>query len=72
MNIFIRVTYRILKNVKLLFPDEKQLRRFYMIIESPNVEMNIRTLSLICDCQENEINKAIQTFGAKVEAIKSH
>ena len=54
-----------MKKVKLLFQNEKDLRRFHMImVECGNVEMDVKALTLICHCDERDIQVAVKGFGA--------
>ncbi|HEX2535615.1 MAG TPA: hypothetical protein VHK69_17860 [Chitinophagaceae bacterium] len=58
-----------MKRVTLLFRNEKDLKRFYMIIEAPYVELNTRTLTLVCECTSEDIDIAIRAFSARVIGV---
>jgi hypothetical protein len=55
-----------MKKVTLLFKDERDLRRFTMIVSCGYLEMNVMELTLTCDCDEAEIELAERAFSAKV------
>ncbi|MGN6164827.1 MAG: hypothetical protein ACTHOF_09825 [Flavisolibacter sp.] len=55
-----------MKRVTLLFKDERDLKRFAMIVSCQWMEMNLPALTLICDCDEAEIELAKNAFRAEV------
>ena len=55
-----------MKKVTLLFPDEKELFRFAMIMSCGYLQINKSDLTLTCDCEEAEIELAENGFNAKV------
>ena len=58
-----------MKKVTILFRDERDLRRFTMIVTCGYLEMNVKELRLVCDCDEAEIELAQKAFNARVEKI---
>ncbi len=56
-----------MNKVTLLFQTEKDLRRFHMIIvECGQVEMNLKKLTLLCHCDERDIQIAVKGFNATI------
>ena len=55
-----------MNTVTLLFKDERDLRRFYQIIMSNYIEFNARTLTITCECSDEDIELAIKAFNAKL------
>jgi hypothetical protein len=54
------------QRVTLKFDDERDLRRFTIIVEPFCIEMNTKTLTLTCDCDEAEMELAKNAFHAEV------
>jgi len=50
--------------VTLCFPTIKALWSFIDLIDVKYTEVNIRTISLICDCSEADLLMAVRDFGA--------
>ena len=65
------VQVRCMKKVTLLFRDERNLRRFTMIVTCGYLEMDVKALRLICDCDDAEIELAQKGFNATVEKIET-
>lgn len=61
-----------MNKVALLFNDERDLRRFTMIVTCGYLEMDVKELRLICDCDDAEIELAQKGFNATVEKIESN
>ena len=59
-----------MNRVTLLFNDERDLKRFNTILDSPYIEMNPRELTISCECSQEDIDLAIKAFGAKVIEIE--
>ncbi|HUS01101.1 MAG TPA: hypothetical protein VMY77_05205 [Chitinophagaceae bacterium] len=57
-------------DVTLIFPSVRAMREFMDVIQAANTEINLRTLTLICDCSEADIKLARETFGARVVESK--
>ena len=55
-----------MKTVTLVFPAIKLLWSFIDQIDVKYTEVNIRTISLICDCSEADLVLAIRDFKASV------
>ena len=54
----------------LLFPTEQQLHAFVDLLGGTYTEINVRTLTLVCECTANDIEVAISKFSAKlVDAV---
>jgi hypothetical protein len=52
--------------VTLQFKSEAALRRFYEICKLKEAEINLRTLTILCHCDEREIDLALNAFDAVV------
>lgn len=48
------------------FPDLEQLAKFRFTLKETYLEMNVRNLTIYCDCSEEIIKEATQRYGAKV------
>ncbi|MFL5789318.1 MAG: hypothetical protein ACJ748_14755 [Flavisolibacter sp.] len=57
-----------MKKFTLLFPNETELRRFVSISQSVYLEMNVRTLKIICVCNSEEVELAVKAFKAEIIA----
>lgn len=58
-----------MKKVTFLFNDERDLRRFTMIVSCSYLEMNVKELTLTCDCEDVEVELAEKGFNAKVISV---
>ncbi|MDQ3279411.1 MAG: hypothetical protein M3Q06_13865 [Bacteroidota bacterium] len=54
--------------VTLQFKQLEELARFKSLLQTNNFELNSYNLTIICDCSENEINEAVNRYGAKLIA----
>jgi len=61
-----------MKKVTLLFRDERDLRRFTSIVTCTFMEMNVKDLTLVCDCDDDEIELAERAFNAKVLRLQTN
>ena len=52
--------------VTLQFKSESDLRSFFELCKFQEAEMNLRTLTILCNCEEREIELAINAFDAIV------
>ena len=50
----------------LLFPTENALHSFIDLLGGKYTEINVRTLTLICECTSHDIELAVKEFGAKL------
>lgn len=57
-----------MRTVTLCFPTIKSLWSFIDLIDVKYTEVNLRTISLICDCSEADLLLAVRDFGATVVA----
>jgi len=60
-----------MKKVILKFTSAKQLWAFQKIMKATAFEINLKDYTIICDCDETEINLARDTYKAQVEEHKS-
>ena len=56
-----------MRTVTLVFPTIKALWSFIDLIDVKYTEVNIRTISLVCDCSDADLELAKRDFGATVE-----
>lgn len=61
---------QLMKKVTLLFPNERELRRFTMISEATYLEMNMNTLKIVCVCSESDVNLAVKAFRAEIISLE--
>jgi len=54
------------QKVSLIFPDLKRLWAFAQAIHAPSLEIIASTKTLICDCEDLDIQLAQEKFGARV------
>ena len=52
--------------VTLQFKTESDLRNFFDTCKLKEAEMNLRNLTILCNCDEREIELAVNAFGAIV------
>ena len=50
----------------LLFPSEQQLHSFTDRLGGKYTEINIRTLTLICECTSSDLELATSSYGARI------
>jgi hypothetical protein len=62
--------YCSMKRVILQFDDKRDLRRFVMIISCNYLEMNVAYMTVICDCDDAEIELAKNAFNARVKEMR--
>ena len=55
-----------MEKVTLLFQNERDLLRFNQTIRPHYVEVNVRTLTLVCECTSEDIELAVKAFRGKV------
>ena len=55
----------------LQFKDVRDMRRFYLILTGDYIELNARTLTIICECTEKDVELAVSAFNAKVISTTS-
>lgn len=53
-----------MRKVTLLFQDERDLKRFHSILDCDYIEMNVRKLTIVCECTDEELDIAINAFNA--------
>lgn len=53
-----------MRKVTLRFTDHRDLRRFVQVVSCNYLEINMKELTLICDCDESEIQLAEKGFSA--------
>jgi len=53
----------------LTFPTEKNMRAFLDTLGSTFTEINFRTMTLICECSEDEADRAQKEYGATAEDL---
>ena len=54
------------KRVILTFPSTHKLWAFAQTLSSCNLEINTRLNSLICDCNDEEVQRAVSAFDANL------
>jgi|GEM_PF-4617206 len=52
--------------VILQFPDLTQLAKFRFTLKEAYLEMNVKNLTISCDCSSDMINDAVMHYGARV------
>ena len=57
-----------MQTVTLQFRNLKDLRRF--VVHRPQIEVSYESLTLLCECDDEEIELAINAFNATV--VKKH
>ena len=60
-----------MSKIKLLFLNEKDLRRFQAILTCDYMEIDARALTILCNCSHEDIDLAVQAFRATVVGDKS-
>ena len=55
-----------MKTVTLVFPTIKALWSFIDLIDVRYTEVNVRTVTLICDCSEADLVLAVRDFGGYI------
>jgi hypothetical protein len=50
----------------LFFPSEQLLHSFVDLLGGKYTEINVRTLTLICECTSEDLEVATTRFGAKI------
>ena len=55
-----------MKRITIAFKSEADLRRFRSIITVTEYELNFRQLTIECNCEDADIELAINTFSAKI------
>jgi hypothetical protein len=50
----------------LAFPSAKELHGFLQIVGIVYTEVNMSTLTVHCECSQNDVDKAINAFGARL------
>ena len=55
-----------MRKITFRFPDEKSLRQFATIVTGLTVQINFSELTVICDCEEAEVELAVKGFNAEV------
>ena len=55
-----------MSHIKLSFLNEKDLRRFQAILKCDYMEVNVKTLTVVCDCSHEDIDLAVRAFRATV------
>ena len=56
----------VMHRVTLKFKSEHAMRAFYESCKVHEAEMNIRTLTILCNCEEKDIELAVNKFDAIV------
>ena len=56
-----------MKTITLVFPTMYVLWQFKNAIRANRVEINVQLCALTCDCREEEVKLAVETYGAKVK-----
>jgi hypothetical protein len=55
-----------MQQITLQFETPQDLAGFRKLVQTSSFEINIRELTMICDCTPSEIAIALKTYGAKV------
>ena len=53
-----------MRRVTLKFTDERDLRRFVQIVSCTYLEIDLKFLTLACDCDDKEVELAQKAFTA--------
>ena len=59
-----------MQTVTLQFRDLRDLRRFMQMVHRPQIEVSYESLTLLCECDDEGIELAINAFNATI--VKKH
>lgn len=58
-----------MKRVTFLFQDERDLHRFLTVASCTDIKMNVMELTLVCLCDDAEIELAQMGFSAQIVSV---